>query len=100
MASSPDKKENRMSQTTEVAIGNPMFQHDGCANCVFLGTYQHTSDLWYCPQGGLPTVIARTSSNGPDYISGMYSAPHIPALAEAKRRAVSRGFKCEPEKVS
>jgi hypothetical protein len=64
----------------------PFFVHD-CDTCTFLGSidghdlYVHTSDLH-------PTVIARWSSDGPDYFSGLVFADHNPLLGEAKRRAV------------
>jgi hypothetical protein len=52
----------------------PVFEHD-CKACVYLGTIKDKRDLYdlyYCPADLLgPTVIARWSSNGPDYMSGM-----------------------------
>lgn len=49
-------------------------------------------DLYYCSQGGHPTVIARYGEAG-DYYSGLEFGRdgHIPALAEAYRRAVAQG---------
>lgn len=71
-------------------MNRPRYIHD-CTRCTFLG--QHgTADLYFCPQiEGLPTVIARYSSNGADYQSGMFN-PHTPALQEAKTRAMARGL--------
>ena len=46
----------------------PRYQHDDCDACVYLGQFNEY-DLYYCP--GEPTVIARASSNGPDYFSGI-----------------------------
>lgn len=52
----------------------PSFDHD-CAECVFLGQF-HTSgalgiyDVYRCPQGGIPTIVARFSDGPEDYISG------------------------------
>jgi hypothetical protein len=69
----------------------PAFQHD-CSGCIFLGHYQG-HDLYFCPQNGLPTVIARYSSEGSDYKSGMPFADGIdPELTEAKKRAVEKGI--------
>lgn len=71
-----------------------IFLHD-CDNCVYLGHWHEEpvtddsriADLYWCAQSGFPTVIARFSDEGSDYTSGMVAAPHIPALAEAKRLA-------------
>lgn len=73
----------------------PLFTHD-CPSCVYLG--QHDAhDLYYCAkQVGGPTVIARYSSDGPDYCSGMPFAVEgafgIPELFEAKQRAIAKGL--------
>jgi hypothetical protein len=68
----------------------PLFQHD-CEACKFLGRHKG-EDLYFCHQGGLPTVIARWSNSGPDYISGMPPAKHDVCLAEASRRATEAGL--------
>ena len=58
--------------------------HD-CDKCYPLGELGEY-DLYFCEQGGtLPTVIARYSSNGPDYMSGLPSL--LPPLQEAEKRA-------------
>jgi hypothetical protein len=67
------------------------FKHD-CEDCVFLG--QHNEfDLYFCPSPSLhSTVIARYSSEGSDYHSGVefaYSGK-IPQLIEALNRSVDR----------
>lgn len=53
--------------------GNPRFEHD-CNHCIFLGSFceeGYNDDLYFCTQGGsLPTLIARHSSDDPDYTSG------------------------------
>ena len=79
----------------------PLYQHN-CERCVFLGSYDG-SDLYYCkatfghPQG---TVIARHSSEGIDYNSGLFTAMQVApdepnrelrALGEAYRRAHRAG---------
>lgn len=46
---------------------NPVFVHDSDC-CTFLG-HEVGHDLYYCPQNGLPTLIARYGSIGPDYNS-------------------------------
>lgn len=66
------------------------FQHD-CGHCVPLGEHGE-ADLYYCAQGD-PTVIARYSSEGGDYSSGM-SIP-LPDLLEAKARAIKAGLYAE-----
>ena len=82
----------------------PQYQHN-CEACVFLGRYtdsdqQRDFDLYVCPQGGIPTVIARFGNDGPEYSSGLPFAleqvlgqidgnSYTRALAEALRRAVA-----------
>ena len=67
------------------------FQHD-CDKCHPLGEFGD-ADLYYCDQNiGGPTVIARYSNEGGDYQSGLVFADKIPALREAKRRAVEAGL--------
>jgi len=63
---------------------DPQFVHD-CPDCTFLGCHDKF-DLYHCRQHGIPTVIARYGSDGPEYISGM-NVKH-PALIEAKKRAM------------
>lgn len=46
----------------------PRYKHD-CKSCTFLGFLQEF-DLYTCPQGNFPTIVARFSSKGPDYFSG------------------------------
>lgn len=58
------------------------YKHD-CETCAFLGHYNEY-DLYYCSQGGTPTVIARYGDEGPEYTSGMGS--DHPALVEARSR--------------
>lgn len=43
-------------------------EHD-CSGCTFLGHYKEY-DLYWCPQGGHPTLIARYGTCG-DYLSGL-----------------------------
>jgi hypothetical protein len=65
----------------------PLYIHD-CDECVFLGTFEG-NDLYRC---GMPveTVIARRSSSGPDYSSGIEFAVYgdDKALREALRITV------------
>lgn len=48
----------------------PYYKHD-CDQCVFLGIdEENKEDLYYCPeQIGGGTIIARRSSDGPEYTS-------------------------------
>lgn len=85
-------------------MSQPLHQHD-CDTCVYLGTL-YESDLYYHDGGDRPsqtTVIARHSSNGPDYTSGLGFAqpyvdaagtqqPGIPLLVAARHRAIERGL--------
>lgn len=67
----------------------PRYTHD-CARCTPLGSWADY-DLYFCRQtGGLPTFVARYSSEGALYVSGPASAH--PALAEAKKRARAAGL--------
>lgn len=76
----------------------PLYEHD-CENCQFLGSFNGV-DLYYCPRqaiDGSPTVIARFSSEGPDYASGMaFGSLHHDnmksPLGEAYRRARAEGL--------
>ena len=63
-------------------MGKPRYQHD-CDNCRYLGEYNEY-DLYYCPQGGYPTVLARYGNQGEEYTSG-FNSTH-PALIEARAR--------------
>ena len=78
--------------------GERRYEHD-CDACAFLGTYADPSprsteglyDLYYCHGEGvrLPTVIARFSSRGPDYTSGLVEgAPYEGPLAVAVVRTI------------
>lgn len=73
-----------------IADDTPQYEHD-CPACTFLGR-MGLVDLYHCAQRGMPTVIARHSSNGPDYVSGMPLADHVPELGEARERARARGL--------
>jgi len=89
----------------------PRYKHD-CENCVFLGNF--TLDVTYydfyvCAAGkNISTVVARYSSDDPDYISGLevalmyekgiqkesngFISPQGRILYEALKRAEERGF--------
>ena len=45
----------------------PKYTHD-CDCCTFLG-HVAGQDLYWCPQGGMATIIARDGSEGPNYQS-------------------------------
>ena len=70
----------------------PLFVHD-CKCCTFLGTSESKQDLYFCKQGGVEdTVIARFSSEGPDYRSGIYFAHRVPELGQALKLARQQGL--------
>lgn len=79
-------------------FAGPTFDHD-CEQCTFLGwidegpdnSHRGGCDLYYCGKGH-PTVIARYSSDGSDYVSGLASAGAIPVLGIARQRAINRGL--------
>jgi hypothetical protein len=75
----------------------PQYQHD-CDACTFLGRFAgqfNDFDLYHCEQVKIPTVIARYSSYGPDYKSGIGLTHFHEELAEALKRAQARGLRCE-----
>lgn len=92
-----DLAEMETKKVEEATYGTPMFAHD-CESCIFLGggSLEGDREVWYdyyyCGQGGRPTVIARYSSDGPDYLSGMDNVPTTPPLQEAYRRAKNAGL--------
>ena len=51
-----------------MSLPKPRFTHD-CKVCRFVGFFSDY-DLYICPQGGNPTLVARFSNKGPDYLSG------------------------------
>lgn len=71
-------------------VPTPRFEHD-CTECRYLG-YTEKADLYWCPQGGYPTVIARYSSDPPDYSSGLAFVGSIPDITEAAARARVKGL--------
>ena len=80
----------------------PLYEHD-CEQCMFLGTFE-LKDLYVCPTNRsdkiISTVIARCSSEGSDYSSGLHFAVYHEvfkssnsrALQEALKRALAKGF--------
>ena len=66
----------------------PRFLHH-CPGCVFLG-HHDKHDLYFCPQGGHPTVMARFDNDDPDYKSGLVLAGADPHLHEAYERAKAK----------
>lgn len=70
-------------------LGIPQFVHD-CKECTYLGQCEGY-DLYFCPQGNLPTVIARYGDAPWEYISGMPVA-YQPPLSVAKALAIKTGL--------
>lgn len=79
----------RSPGTSTLTTEPPRFTHD-CTRCVFLG--QHGPDDLYFHPDERQTVIARWGSIPQDYSSGLAGADFLPALGEAKRRAVEMGL--------
>jgi hypothetical protein len=86
-----------MSAVQDLAVeASPLYEHN-CSRCVYLGQYKLTAveraDLYVCASPRSPSVIARYSSSGPDYTSGMEASyGNTLALTEARRRAEARGL--------
>lgn len=90
-------------------IREPQYEHDGDC-CTYLGRYRSQDkdhihkdgyDLYYCPQGNLPTVIMRFGNDGWEYYSGIALAeayddyrtqPLIVAAKVARSRAIQMGI--------
>jgi hypothetical protein len=74
----------------------PLYEHD-CEACYFLGSF-NGDDLYYCGQAGVvDTVIARHSSEGHDYGSGLsfgmfHKNDMNHPLGEAYRRVLAKGL--------
>lgn len=69
----------------------------------FLGRYGRF-DLWYGPDPAEPTLVARWSRHGPDYVSGLpfgwvEDRPESP-LVEARRRAELMGLDVRREQYA
>lgn len=71
----------------------PRYQHD-CNRCVFLGK-NGEHDLYVCAKDMvIETIIARYSSNGPDYCSGLLFGVEnlIPELTDALAKSLMLGY--------
>jgi hypothetical protein len=78
-----------MNQTSQESA--PRYTHD-CARCVFLAQ-RGEDDLYFCPSPVEATVIARASSDGPDYRSGLaFAFGANAALTAARAIAQARGL--------
>lgn len=66
------------------------FDHD-CDDCVSLGNCCDR-DMYFCNQGGSPTVIARESDTPWDYVSGMDFVGINPYLTIAYFLAKDKGL--------
>lgn len=80
-------------------LRTPVYTHDSDC-CSYLGRFGDY-DLYYCPQGNIPTVIMRFGDEGPMYYSGMTLAegsgwpqahPLIVAARVARSRAIQAGL--------
>ena len=95
----------------------PQFEHD-CDECVLLGRIEHSRktvpdfmpdddglltlaiglcdvkhvDLYWCEKQPRPTVIARYSDEGSDYVSGLMHAGANKDLLAAKKLAMRKGL--------
>lgn len=70
----------------------PRFKHD-CDSCKFLGNYEDY-DLYFCEQGGDPTIVARYGNKGEQYQSGMSFARYdgLKHLYVGKLIAIDKGY--------
>jgi hypothetical protein len=65
------------------------YEHSGCAGCKYLGQFAEY-DLYFCPQNGDKTVLARHSSEPSEYLSG-WGSRMVPLLI-AEALAYRKGF--------
>jgi len=80
----------RKDQKVRVTIEPiPNYGDKGCPSCKYLGFYKE-HDLYYCPQGGFPTLIAHDEDG--DYKSGMFMNGTDDHITEAYKRAKAKGF--------
>lgn len=63
-----------------IRTSGPVYEHD-CNNCEYIATVYKVDgvlkvyDCYWCPSPhGIPTIITRHSSDGPDYVSGLVFA--------------------------
>lgn len=85
-------------------MDEPKFENASDAR-VFLGCFleedsfgeSQEHDLYFDPQIGIPTVIARFGNEGQDYVSSLALADMNPCLAEAKRLSIERGLLLLPD---
>ncbi len=64
---------------------SPLYKHD-CSQCEFLGSHRFMEDdydLYFCLRDGFPTLLARWSDDGPDYLSGFSFGEHM-ALSDER----------------
>jgi RNase P subunit RPR2 len=95
----PNCRRSPLAQITVEASRNrhepaPRFEHD-CDACIFLGSETVGGvwhDLYFHPDERQPSVLARESSEGGDYRSGMNFVDRDGALALAFIRAQRRGL--------
>ena len=66
---------------------HPRFKHDGCSGCKYLGRFKEY-DLYFCPQSGDKTVMARYGNEPSEYLSGWgsYMLPLMIAETMAHRK--------------
>lgn len=74
-------------------MDKPKFKHE-CPNCTFLGRFdgEIEYDLYYCTQGGLPTIVARHGDPEVMYVSGMALSKAHPAIFRGKVLARKAGL--------
>jgi hypothetical protein len=98
--------EANLHNVVEIAYAKhfvPKYTHD-CDACTFLGPYTYdapmvegteeiTADLWYCSTAaGGPTLIARFSSDGPDYGScpiNIVERDYIPRAERGEKQSTA-----------
>ncbi len=65
------------------------YEHTGCVGCKYLGQFAEY-DLYFCPQNGDKTVLARYGSDPSNYLSGWWS--RLAPLMIAEALSYRKGF--------
>lgn len=79
----------------EPPVQKPQFIHDCERCCQFLGSFDAKdgpADLYFCQNDILPTLVARYSDEGSDYVSGLAFVGIHDGITEANRLAVEQGL--------
>jgi hypothetical protein len=78
------------AQDDAVDLGPARFTHD-CDHCVYLGRWRG-QDTYWCPQGGMSTIVLRWGHAGPEYESGTHLAGGLPNVLRYRALVAEAGL--------